>query len=182
MFRIVIVVLALLAVLPAHATEAGWALLRDGGRVVMIRHAYAPGAGEPANFDIAKCATQRNLSERGRQQARKIGSLFSAKAAQTEKVLSSRSCRSLETARLAFGARAEPSEALDTFGADDSQKLARRAAVLHEIAEWSGSGNLVLVTEEDVIAALTGLTPREGEAMVVRTEGTGVHVLGRIIF
>ncbi|MDP3895836.1 MAG: histidine phosphatase family protein [Mesorhizobium sp.] len=182
MFRIVIVVLAFIAAFPAHATEAGWALLRDGGRVVLIRHAFAPGTGDPANFDIAKCATQRNLSDRGRQQARKIGSLFSAKAAETEKVLSSRSCRSLETARLAFGRLAEPFEALDAFGADDSQKLARNAAVLHEIAEWSGSGNLVLVAEEDVIAALTGISPREGEAMVVRAEGTGVHVLGRIIF
>ena len=96
-------VLLLAFAVEAGATEAGWALLRDGEHVVLLRHAMAPGAADPANFDIEKCSTQRNLSERGKQQARKIGALFAARAAPTERVLTSRYCRTMETARLAFG-------------------------------------------------------------------------------
>ena len=73
MLRNLIFVCALLATPVASATEAGWALLRDGGHVVLLRHAYATGATDPANVDPENCATQRNLSERGRQQARKMG-------------------------------------------------------------------------------------------------------------
>ena len=69
MFRLLAVIALLLGVLPAQATEAGWALLRNGGQVVLMRHAIAPGNGDPANFDIENCGTQRNLSERGRLQA-----------------------------------------------------------------------------------------------------------------
>ena len=92
----------LLGATAAQATEAGWALLRDGGHVVLMRHAMISGTTDPANFDIEKCTTQRNLSERGKQQARKIGALFAARAAPLERVLSSRYCRCLETARIAF--------------------------------------------------------------------------------
>lgn len=185
MFRILFATIALLVMLPgtASATEAGWALLREGGHVVLIRHAYAPGTGDPANFDIEKCGTQRNLSDRGRQQARKMGSLFSAKAAPTERVLSSRYCRALETARLAFGASAvEPYEALDSFFADSSTAEAQTAAVLTEIRNWTGSGNLILVTHQVNITALTGVVPREGEALVVSPQDDGAQVLGSIIF
>ena len=104
-FVLVAAALLLLFAAEARATEAGWALLRDGEHVVLLRHAMAPGAADPANFDIEKCSTQRNLSERGKQQARKIGALFAARAAPTERVLTSRYCRTRETARLAFGER-----------------------------------------------------------------------------
>ena len=101
MYRIAAILM--LFAFDASATEAGWALLRDGEHVVLLRHAMAPGATDPANFDIGKCSTQRNLSERGKQQARKVGALFAARAAQTERVLTSQYCRTKETARLAFG-------------------------------------------------------------------------------
>ena len=79
------------------ATEAGWALLRDGGHVVLIRHAMSPGATDPANFDIDNCSTQRNLSERGQQQARQDRRAVCGARAPTERVLSSRYCRCLDT-------------------------------------------------------------------------------------
>ena len=50
--------------------------LKQGGKLIFIRHAYAPGGGDPINFDISKCNTQRNLNDSGRKQADKIGSLF----------------------------------------------------------------------------------------------------------
>lgn len=171
----------LLALSPAQATEAGWALLRNGGHVVLLRHAMTTGTVEPANFDIEKCATQLNLSDRGRQQARKIGALFAARAAPVERVLSSRYCRTLETARLAFGDRqVEPLEALDK--PTEANAEADTAAVMDLIRNFSGSDNLVLVTHLENIKALTGMPAREGEALIVGMRGEALHVLGRIVF
>src|SRR5690606_10664061 len=89
-FLAVLAALLLLAIPQASATEAGWALLREGGQVVLLVHANAPGTGDPANFDLENCRTQRNLSERGRQQARKLGALIAARAEPVEKVYASR--------------------------------------------------------------------------------------------
>lgn len=165
----------------AQATEAGWALLRDGEHVVLLRHAMAPGAADPANFDIEKCSTQRNLSDRGKQQARKIGALFAARAAPTEKVLTSPYCRTNETARLAFG-EAEDFAQLDPPAADEGQRKEQLAAVIKEIRDYSGSGNLIMVTHLETIQALTGQPAREGEAVIVAPQDDGLRVLGRIIF
>jgi phosphohistidine phosphatase SixA len=181
--RFLLALLLLLVASPALATEAGWALLREGGHVVLIRHAMAPGTGDPANFDLERCATQRNLSDQGRQQARRMGALFAARAAPVERVLSSRWCRCLETARLAFGDDAvEPFEALDSFFGDDSTAEAQTAAVLETIRDYTGSGNLVMVTHQVNITALTGIVPRPGEAVIVAPDGDGVRVTARIIF
>ncbi|RUW17586.1 histidine phosphatase family protein, partial [Mesorhizobium sp. M4B.F.Ca.ET.013.02.1.1] len=97
MVRFLLALMLLLASATAHATDAGWALLRDGGHIVLLRHAMVTGAADPANFDIAKCPTQLNLSARGQQQASRIGALFAARAAPIERVLSSRYCRCLDT-------------------------------------------------------------------------------------
>jgi len=181
--KFVLVFLALLLAAPAEATESGWALLRDGGRVVLLAHGYTAGTTDPTNFDIEKCATQRNLSDRGKLQARKMGALFATRAAETERVLSSRYCRCLDTARLAFGGTVEPFEALDLFAADPAAAEAQKKAILDEIGAFSGSGNLVMVTHPATIAALLGTKPpREGEAVIVRPDGEKLHVLGRIIF
>jgi phosphohistidine phosphatase SixA len=183
--RIVMALLFLLAAMvPAAATEAGWALLRNGGHVVLLRHAITPGGGgEPANFDIDNCATQRNLSDRGKQQARKMGALFAARAETTERVLSSRYCNALETARIAFGDRlVEPFAALDQPAPGTEVSAEQKEAILKEIRAFTGSGNLVLVTHQEIIAALTGQTAREGEAVIVRPDGEGLHILGRIVF
>lgn len=183
MLRSLILALALLAATAAGATEAGWALLREGGHVVLLRHAFAPGSGEPANFDIEKCNTQRNLSDAGRQQARKIGALFAARAAPVERVLASRWCRTMETARLAFRPdNLEPFAALDPFAPDSPSKDAQSKEVLEQIRSWSGSGNMVMVTHQENIAALTGESSRDGEAVIVSPQGDGLHVLGRIRF
>ena len=129
MLRLVLLCLAVMLLTPAAATEAGWELLREGGHVVLIRHAMSPGTGDPANFDVNDCSTQRGLSEQGRQQADRIGTLISVRGAKTEKLLSSRYCRCLDTARFAFDDR-EPEifAALDPLPADrrSCQGAARR--------------------------------------------------------
>jgi len=182
MLRLLVAALVLLAfAAKATATEAGWALLREGEQIVLLRHAMAPGATEPTNFDIEKCSTQRNLSERGRQQARKIGALFAARAAPTGRVLTSRFCRTKETARLAFG-DAEEFAPLDPPAADETARKEQLDAIMEEVRNYTGSGNYVFVTHLETIQALTGQSAREGEAVIVTPQDDGLRVLARIVF
>ncbi|BCH24418.1 phosphoglycerate mutase [Mesorhizobium sp. L-8-10] len=183
MFRVAAALILLVLATAAEATEAGWALLRDGGHVVLLRHAMTAGSADPAKVDLDDCRSQRNLSERGRQQARKMGALFAARAAGIELALASRYCRTMETARLAFGERpTEAFEALDVPSSDPTEAEAQKAAVMKEISGFRGSGNMVMVTHLENITALTGQSAREGEALIVRPDGETLHVLGRIVF
>lgn len=183
MLRIALIIIASLFALPAAATEAGWALLREGGHVVLLRHAMTPGSGNPANFDIDDCATQRNLSQTGRDQADRIGVLLSVRAARTERVLSSRYCTCLETAEYAFDdIEAEPFDALDPLSVDLAEAKKQEAAIVAAVKSFSGSGNLVMITHLENIQALTGISARQGEAVIVRADGDGLRVLGRILF
>lgn len=181
--RLIILLLAALLVTPAHATEAGWALLREGGHVVLLRHANAPGSGEPASFDIANCATQRNLSDRGRQQAKRMGALFLARAAPVERVLTSSYCRCRDTARLAFGdAIVEPYDALDFMPGAEAGNAEKAETLKRFILDYSESGNLVMVVNEDVVQNLVGTSSREAEAIIVGRGGEELRVAGRIRF
>ena len=167
----------------AQATEAGWALLRDGGHVVLLRHANAPGTSEPANFDIERCATQRNLSDRGRQQARRIGALFAARAAPIEKVLTSNYCRCAETARLAFGDRLVEADArLDLLPGDEEANQAKADELSEFILNYTDSENLVLVVNEDIAMRLLGVSHREAEALILARGAERLSVAGRIRF
>ncbi len=168
----------LVAAWPAEATEAGWALLRDGGHVILLRHARANAAETGAGG----CESERGLNESGRQQARKIGALFAARAAPVAHVLSSSSCRCIETARVAFEEDPEVLSALDPLSPDPAKSAAQIAAVTNTIRDAKGADNVVMVSHLDVINALTGQSPREGEALIVTLDGDNVRVLGRIVF
>lgn len=181
--RFTIVLFALLAGIPAQATEAGWALLGSGGQVVLLRTTNSPGGGEPAGFDIDDCASQRNLSERGRQNARQIGPLFLARSARIEIVLTSRYCRARDMADLAFGTtQSETFEALDLLSSDEQEAEEQLAATRERVAAHSGAGNLVMVTHGANIEALTGASVREGEAVIVSREDDELGVAARINF
>lgn len=100
---------------PALADETLWSLLKKGGQVVLMRHAVTtPGVGDPPDFRLDDCSTQRNLTDDGRRDARRVGAAFRARGVVVEDVLSSPWCRCLETATLAFG-RAENSTALSNL-------------------------------------------------------------------
>lgn len=183
MLRILVVLAILITALPAFATEAGWALLREGGNVVLLRHAYTLGTSDPPMIDIEDCSTQRNLSERGKLQARKMGALFAARGAPVEEVYSSRLCRALQTARLAFqDVEIEEFPPLDPLPADPQAAAVARAATINLIESYEGWDNMVLVTDLENILSLTGQPAREGEALIVRAVDDQVRVLGRIIF
>ena len=77
--------------------------LKQGGNIIFIRHAIAPGSGDPENFDLNDCKTQRNLSSQGIKQSKRLGLFFSKNQIPVDTVLSSEWCRCKDTAKYAFG-------------------------------------------------------------------------------
>jgi len=179
----VLKVIACAALLPlgtAAAQDAALAALRGGGHVLIMRHSTTvPGVGDPSNFRLGDCATQRNLSDEGRVEATRFGARLRDAGIGFERVLSSAWCRCEETARLAFGS-AEPWPPLNSFFNDRSTAEAQTAQIRSRVAGWKGPGNLALVTHQVNIQALTGEPVRQGEAMVLRPATGGFQLVGRI--
>lgn len=166
----------------AEATpEALWTALRSGGHVVLMRHAEAPGIGDPAGFRLEDCRTQRNLSAAGREQARRLGQRFRDQGVKIARVLSSRWCRCLETARWLGLGPVEPYPPLDSFF-QQSERGPQQTAELRRLVSEARSGPaLLLVTHQVNITALTGVVPQSGEMVVIRPGGNGdFTVLGRL--
>ena len=165
----------------ASANDAVWNELRAGGLVVMIRHANAPGTGDPSGFRVDDCATQRNLSAEGRAQAAATGAAFRERGIPVGRVLSSRWCRALDTARLAFGT-AEIEPALDSLYGRRDQAEAQNASSRAIMRAWTSTNtNVIMVTHNANIAALTGLSPADAEAIVVRLAANDrLEIVGRV--
>jgi phosphohistidine phosphatase SixA len=167
---------------PAAASEAeAWKALAAGA-TVLFRHANAPGGGDPPGMKIGDCATQRNLDQTGRDQARRIGEAFRTRAIPVREVVSSQWCRTLETARLAFGNVVREEAAFNSFFDDRSKEpeATRAALALLSNASGVGAGARVIVTHQVNIAALTGIAPASGEGVVVLISQEKVTVVGRI--
>lgn len=164
----------------ALADEALWARIAQGGVAVMLRHAQTvPGVGDPPNFRIGDCSTQRNLSAEGRAQARRLGEAFRARGIATPRVLSSQWCRCIDTAEEAFG-RHLPEPALNSFFDDRRTEPAQTAAVRKLITSVRRGELLVLVTHQVNITALAGQSAMQGEMFVLAPEGKNVKLLGRL--
>lgn len=162
-----------LAASSAAAADA-WAELAKPGAIVLFRHATAPGVGDPPAFKPGDCATQRNLDEQGRAQARQLGEQFRQRGIQVGSVLSSQWCRTRETAQLAFGSQLREEPAFNSFfrqstAARESQTAQARAL----LARWRGPGALVVVTHQVNIQALTGVGSASAEGVVVRPAADG---------
>ena len=160
----------------AAADDAVWAALRTSGAVVVLRHSYAPGAFDPPDARLDDCSTQRNLDERGRAQARRIGDAFRQNAVAVGAVLSSPRCRCLDTARLAFG-QAQPWDVLQGALNDVELRQRQLAEIKRAIAGHRSGPALVLVTHGSVVTDLTGLSIRMGEFVVLRRAPDGSHAV-----
>jgi len=160
-----------------------WTALRSGGHVIFIRHAVTdPGIGDPTDFKLGDCSTQRNLSTQGRADAERIGAAFRHYQIPVAGVWASRWCRSLETAQLAFG-NAQPAPMLDsTFTEDQAAKQNK----IREVLSFVGSAvmdnqNLVFVTHQVNIQELTGVYLSSGEMLVATLDGESkFRVVGRL--
>jgi phosphohistidine phosphatase SixA len=171
--------IALLLLLPTLALANDWGALDQPGTVAIMRHALAPGTGDPGDFDVADCTTQRNLDDRGRAQARAIGQAFRERGIAFGAVLTSQWCRCRETADLLDLGPVTEEPALNSFFADRSTRDAQTQAVLDLLA--ARDTRAMLVTHQVNITALTGVFPRSGEVLVIRPGPEGAEVLGRIL-
>ena len=180
--------LALGAAAAARAEDddaALWQQLRTGGLVVLIRHASTvPGLGDPEGFRLGDCSTQRNLSEAGREESRRIGARFKSEGVAVQEVLTSPWCRCRDTAMLAFG-RAEDWEPLSSFFDMPHREAELTETVRKRILGYSirkPAGNVAMVTHNVNIAALTRLSVAPAELVVVHGQGCcDVKPFGRIM-
>lgn len=169
---------------PATPRVDIWQTLRTGrGYAVLLRHALAPGSGDPPGFRLGDCSTQRNLSAEGRRQAIAIGAQWRRERMPVDRVLTSRWCRARDTARLLAVGPVTAYPALDSSFTVSSTVAARRTAKVRAlIARHRGEpGVLVLVGHQVNITALTGLVPSSGQAVVVKAGSRGaLRVVGTL--
>ena len=164
------------------AEETGlWRALASKGHVALLRHAIAPGTGDPSEFAIGDCGTQRNLSDEGREQAGRIGARFRENGIETARIFSSQWCRCLETARLLGLGPVEELPILNSFFQRPERRNRQTQALEAWLASQNLDGPLVLVTHQVNITALTGVYPASGELVVVRQSENGkISAVGSI--
>ncbi len=185
MSRLALAALAILLiaapVAAADDSREAWTALVNGSHVALVRHGNAPPGygGELPGFKVDDCATQRNMDERGRAQARAVGEAFRQRGVRVDKILSSPWCRCLETARLMAVGPVE-----NTLAVAASDRSPERLVVLKQmVAGWRGPGTLVMVTHALTVQALVGIMPDQTETVVVRPKAgnePGIDVVGRI--
>jgi phosphohistidine phosphatase SixA len=158
--------------------------LKNGGRILMIRHALAPGSGDPDNFKIGACSTQRNLNEKGRSQAEQIGLWLQGQGISDARVYSSQWCRCLETARLLNLGAVTELPALNSFFNRPHDREPILSALLAFISQQPADGRLIImVTHYVTIAAITGKGVSSGEGAVLGLNGDGSYMVsGRLGF
>jgi phosphohistidine phosphatase SixA len=164
--------------------EALWTALAKGGHVALMRHAQTvPGTGDPPNFRIGDCSTQRNLAESGLAQARRFGAEFKRRGIVPAAIYVSEWCRAVDTGE-AFGlgeVRTRPA-ALNSFFENRGARQASTAA-LRDLMDALPRGGppVILVTHQVNVTAATGVFPASGETVILRLlDGGGFEVAGRL--
>lgn len=147
--------------------------------MVLLRHALAPGTGDPANFELDDCSTQRNLSAEGRVQAQKIGEAFQARGVAVRQILSSQWCRCMDTAKLMSVGEVTAFSPLNSFFRNRSTAASQTAEVKqYLLSQQQIPGVIVMVTHQVNITALTDIVPRSGEAVIVKVTSEGTTQMG----
>jgi phosphohistidine phosphatase SixA len=187
-----ILALSASAALPAYTfaqnasplDAATWAALKAPGSIVLFRHALAPGGGDPPGFKADDCSTQRNLSDEGRVQAKRMGNVLRERGIKVQAVWHSIWCRTRDTAQLAFPELKEPTlkaePAFNSFFSDRSTATEQTAAARKLLLAWRGPNTLVVMTHQVNITQLTEIFLQPGEGVVLQREGGKLVVKGRI--
>ena len=142
-------------------------ILKKNNNIIFLRHALAPGNGDPENINLNDCDTQRNLNLEGINQSKKIGIFFNENSIEIKKIFSSEWCRCKDTALYAFQ-KYETFEALNSFY--DKKFYKNKNKQIKElknfIKKWNNNGNIILVTHYVVIMELLNIGPKSGEIIV----------------
>ena len=141
--------------------------LEDGGKLIFIRHAYAPGGGDPDNFNLNDCSTQRNLNNEGREQAKYIGEFFKKNKIKIDKVLSSEWCRCKETAKIAFKNFSTNNFLNSFYSSKYAKNKEKQIKMLNNyVKKFKSDKNLILVTHYVLISEVLNYAPSSGEIVV----------------
>ena len=162
----------------AYSVEEVLTSLKEGGKIIFIRHALAPGNGDPENFDLNDCSTQRNLNQRGIEQSKIIGSIFNKNQIKIENVYSSEWCRCIDTAKFAFN-NYETFSALNSFY--DIRFEANEERQINQLKEfinqWNGKENIIFVTHFVVISSMLNIGTSSGEIVIT---DKNLNIIGSI--
>jgi phosphohistidine phosphatase SixA len=166
-FNYLIILICIISPVKADLNQNIISELKKGGKIIFIRHAYAPGGGDPNNFDLNDCNTQRNLNDDGRLQSKKIGDFFKKNKISIKKVYSSEWCRCKETASIAFR-NFETKNFLNSFFSEQFVKNRENQVENFNkfINNWNGKRNLIFVTHYVVISEILNYAPASGEIIV----------------
>ena len=141
--------------------------LEDGEKLIFIRHAYAPGSGDPDNFNLNDCSTQRNLNKEGREQAKLIGEFFKKNEIKIDKVLSSEWCRCKETAKIAFKNFSTNNFLNSFYSSRYAKNKDRQIKMLNDyVKNFKSDKNLIFVTHYVLISEVLNYAPSSGELVV----------------
>ena len=152
--------------------------LEDGGKLIFIRHAYAPGNGDPAGFNLNDCSTQRNLSDDGRKQAQRIGEFFTKNKIEIDKVLSSEWCRCKETAKIAFKNYSTNSFLNSFYSSKFSKNKDKQVKAFNDyVKNLESKKNLIFVTHYVFISEVLNYGPSSGEIVV---SDKNLNIIGSI--
>lgn len=170
-----------LAVSATCVTAQGFEALRQPGVVALMRHALAPGTGDPAGFAVDDCSTQRNLDARGRDQARRTGDALREAGVTFDHIWTSQWCRARDTALLMEMGDVQETPPLNSFFAGRGNRAAQTAATLDLISVLPADERLLIVTHQVNITALTGRGVGSGEIIVTRRTGDGLAMVDRFL-
>ncbi len=141
--------------------------LEEGGKLIFIRHAYAPGSGDPDNFNLNDCSTQRNLSKEGQRQAEYIGKFFRNNKVKIDKVLSSEWCRCKETAQIAFKNFSTNNFLNSFYSSKYAKNKDKQIKMLKNyVKKFKSDKNLILITHYVLISEVLNYAPSSGEIVV----------------
>ena len=183
MNKLVFLVLCVIAMFSTPSLAGLADDLKDGQHVLLIRHADAPGFGDPPGYQLDQCSTQRNLGEAGRVQAVAIGTWLTQQGVLTAKVLSSAWCRCLDTARLMAKGTVLTEKSLGSFYDAMHLEKAQTAEMQKMIAaqlQQNPSTPLILVTHHVNIEAFTSKVVNVGDMVLVKVQPDGTHVSHQI--
>ena len=165
--RKILILFFILFAFDSNAENTVVSLLKEEGKIVFIRHSIAPGGGDPENFSLKDCSTQRNLSKKGIEQSKQIGEFFKKNKVIISKVLSSQWCRCKDTAFHAFGKYEEFFALNSTFQIKFSGNSKKQAEALKSyVKKWDAKGNIILVTHYVIILKHTNYAPSSGELVI----------------
>lgn len=163
-------------------SDSDLALFGGLGKVIIVRHAIAPGMGDPANFKIGDCSTQRNLDASGREQALAMGEWLRSRGVDRARIYSSQWCRCKDTAELMKFGPVTQLPALNSFFQRREEKESNMRSLRHFLSEQTLDSSLtILVTHQVTITALTGVYPGSGTGVMLVLDGKGGFDIGPLV-